>query len=320
MVNGGWSRTFNSWRRRRDRIQTPIHHHRHHTHNWQQKKEATVRNVIRSQLLKYNDLVWLPKQYADKEDAFCEVDAAIPTYTTSSLSVFLFRRAKRCHARARACTLVPSLNLKTRETAGCLYPMGPLDQCLKFVKHLDWTRKVEQAKETWFRCIDRATIPTMQLRGKKIAELEEYSGNCSLKHLPSGFSVCTVIYGKDLVSSQCIKGRTEEKREAPLRAPNCLSIFLCEIYKWRLGTSLYLKSDSHFVTACVRVFFFWLAYRALFFPGLLFDSKLPKKLLCILISNEENINKQKAKFSMLAIDAILKHHSENRNSFSFLIN
>ena len=134
MVNGGWRRTFNSWRRRRDRIQTPIHHHRHHTHNWQQKKETTVRNVIRSQLLKYNDHVWLPKQYADKEDAFCEVDAAIPTYTTSSLSVFLFRRAKRCHARARACTLVPSLNLKTRETAGCLYPMGPLDQCLKFVK------------------------------------------------------------------------------------------------------------------------------------------------------------------------------------------
>ena len=57
---------------------------------------------------------------------------------------------------------------------------------------------MEQAKETWFCCIDRATIPTMQLRGKKIAELEEYSGNCSLKHLPSGFSVCTVIYGKDL--------------------------------------------------------------------------------------------------------------------------
>ena len=222
--------------------------------------------MIRSQLLKYNDLVWLPKQYADKEDAFCEVDAAIPTYTTSSLSVFLFRRAKRCHACARACTLVPSLYLKTRETAGCLYPMGPLDQCLKFVKHLDWTRKVEQAKETWFRCIDRATIPTMQLRGKKIAELGEYSGNCSLKHLPSGFSVCTVIYGKDLVSSQCIKGRTEEKREAPLRAPNCLSIFLCEIYKWRLGTSLYLKSDSHFVTACVRVFFFGLRTAPFFSP------------------------------------------------------
>ena len=266
MVNGGWSRTFNSWRRRRDRIQTPIYHHRHHTHNWQQKKETTVRNVIRSQLLKYNDHVWLPKQYADKEDAFCEVDAAIPTYTTSSLSVFLFRRAKRCHACARACTLVPSLYLKTRETAGCLYPMGPLDQCLKFVKHLDWTRKVEQAKETWFRCIDRATIPTMQLRGQKIPELEEYSGNCSLKHLPSGFSVCTVIYGKDLVSSWCIKGRTEEKREAPLRAPNCLSIFLCEINKWPLVTGLYLTSDSHFVKACVRVVFFCLRTAPFFCP------------------------------------------------------
>ena len=192
--------------------------------------------------------------------------------TLRAVSLFSYSVERNAATLARACTLVPSLNLKTRETAGCLYPMGPLDQCLKFVKHLDWTRKVEQAKETWFRCIDRATIPTMQLRGKKIAELEEYSGNCSLKHLPSGFSVCTVIYGKDLVSSWCIKGRTEEKSEAPLRAPNCLSIFLCEINKWPLGTSLYLKSDSHFVKACVRVFFFLLAYRALFLPGLLFDS------------------------------------------------
>ena len=186
--------------------------------------------------------------------------------TLRAVSLFSYSVERNAATLARACTLVPSLNLKTRETAGCLYPMGALDQCLKFVKHLDWTRKVEQAKETWFRCIDRATIPTMQLRGKKIAELEEYSGNCSLKHLPSGFSVCTVIYGKDLVSSQCIKGRTEEKREAPLRAPNCLSIFLCEIYKWRLGTSLYLKSDSHFDTACVRVFFFGLRTAPFFSP------------------------------------------------------
>ena len=32
--------------------------------------------------------------------------------------------------------------------------------------------------------------------------------------VPSRFSVCAVIYGKDLVSLRCIKGRKEEKREA----------------------------------------------------------------------------------------------------------
>ena len=158
-------------------------------------------------------------------------------------------------------------------------PMGPLDQCLRFVKHLDWTRKVEEAKETWFRCIDRATIRTMQLRGKKIAELEEYNGNCSLKQLPSGFSLCAVIYGKDLVSSRCIKGRKEEKREAPLRAPNCLSIFLCKINKWRLGTSLSLKSGSHFVTACVRVFCFFCFRTAPFFCAVYSLTLVPRSLL-----------------------------------------
>ena len=47
-----------------------------------------------------------------------------------------------------------------------------------------------------------------------------------------------MIDGKDVLISRCIKGRNEEKCEAlslflppsqaPLRASNCLSIFLCE--------------------------------------------------------------------------------------------
>ena len=76
--------------------------------------------MIRSQLLKYNDHVWLPKQYADKEDAFCEVDAAIPTYTTSSLSVFLFRRAKHCYARARVHS---SPLIKSEDKRDCWLPI-----------------------------------------------------------------------------------------------------------------------------------------------------------------------------------------------------
>ena len=70
----------------------------------------------------------------------------------------------------------------------------------------------------------------------------------SIRLVHSRFTVCAVIDGKDVLISQCIKGRNKEKREAlslflrpsqvPLRASNCLSIFLCEKYKWRLGTSL----------------------------------------------------------------------------------
>ena len=61
--------------------------------------------------------------------------------------------------------------------------------------------------------------------------------------VPSRFSVCAVINGKDLVSSRCVKGRKEEFSLLPKRLCARQIAFpysFAKINKWRLGTSLSL--------------------------------------------------------------------------------
>ena len=94
---------------------------------------------------------------------------------------------------------------------------------------------------------------TAEQREREGSDLRTLVGAGHVNFCARRFSLCAVICGKELVSSRCIKGRTEEKREAtslflppsqaPLRVTNCLSIFLCE-NKWQLGTSLETSGDA----------------------------------------------------------------------------